>query len=136
MSLHYGDALGYSFLEQCSSPNISSTAPFRGDVTFKIEHSEDTYIVPKMSYISAQIQVVQTREDGSAHCLEPIINAGTRAAPTAISVPYICPCPGSALFQNSMTNIKATTISNFMYAGSVNTLYRMLYETKAEQNLQ
>ena len=40
-----------------------------------------------------------TREDGSQHPLEPIINGGTRFAPTAISVPYLCNNPAGAFYK-------------------------------------
>ena len=74
-----------------------------------------------------------TREDGSQHPLEPIINDGTHLAPTVISVPYLCNNPAGAFFQNMTNYLKGEQITNFQYAQSATTLYRMLYETKEEQ---
>ena len=74
-----------------------------------------------------------TLEDGLQHPLEPIINDGTHLAPTAISVPYLCNNPAGAFFQNMTNYLKGEQITNFQYAQSATTLYRMLYETKEEQ---
>ena len=85
MSLYYGTAYGYDMLEMAASPCISASTTFGGDITFPINQpGNNAYIVGKQSYISAQLK----REDGSYHPLELIINSGTRAAPTAVSVPY------------------------------------------------
>ena len=114
MSLHHGsDCIGYDMLEIPSNPSISSSVTFNGDITFSIQQpGEECFIVPKMSYISAQIQIIQTREGyasnngnigpntNGTYTLEPIINLGSRLATTACSVPFITQVPGLALFQN------------------------------------
>ena len=74
-----------------------------------------------------------TREDGSQHSLEPIINDSPRVTPAMISVPYLCNNPAGALFQNMTCYVKGEQIINFQYAQSDTTLYRMLYETKEKQ---
>ena len=103
MSLHYGsDCIGYDMLEIPSNPSISSSVTFNGDITFSIQQpGEECFIVPKKSYISAQIQIIQTREGYASNngnigpntngtcTLEPIINLGSRLSPTAVSVPFI-----------------------------------------------
>ena len=100
MSLYYGTAYGYDMLEMAASPCISSSTTFGGDITFPINQpGNNVYIVGKQSYISAQLYIVMTREDGTQYPLEPIINAGTRATPTAISVPYLCNNPAGAFFK-------------------------------------
>ena len=107
MSINYGVPYGYDMLEVSSSPAISKSVTFSGDINFHIQQpSENVYIVGKQSYISVGLQIVMTREDNSEHPLEPIINAGTRAVPTAVSIPYICPNPAGALFQNVSCSIK------------------------------
>ena len=66
MSLYYGTAYGYDMLEMVCSPCISSSVDFSGDVTFSINQpGNNTYIVGKQSYISAQLNIVLTREDGT-----------------------------------------------------------------------
>ena len=80
-----------------------------------------------------QLQITMTRDENVAGLLMPIVNTGTRVVPTAISVPYICPNPAGALFQNISCYVKGTQISNFQYAQPTNTLYRMLYESAEEQ---
>jgi len=112
---------------------VNGSNPLQGDVTFNVSHDSQTYIVPKLSYISAQIQIVMTREDGSQHPLERIINTGTRANRTCGSVPYLAPNVGHCLWENSTTNLKSSTIINYQNTGSNHTLYRMLYESKSEQ---
>ena len=74
-----------------------------------------------------------TREDSSVHPLEPIINSGTRALPTAISIPYICPNPCAALFQTISCTINNNESSNYQQAAQTNTLYKMLYESELEE---
>jgi len=98
-----------------------------------------------MSYISVQVQIIQTREGYASnngnigpnttgtYTLEPIVNLGSRLVPTAVSVPYLTQAPGLALFQNVTCNIKGQTITNFQNAQSVNALYKMLYESQLEQ---
>ena len=49
------------------------------------------------------------REDGTAHTLEPIINTGTRAQPTAISVPNIRQNPSTAFFSECFMLFEKTT---------------------------
>ena len=45
-------------------------------------------------YLTAQLQIVQVREDGVTMTpLEPIINTGVRAHPTAISIPHLTQNP-------------------------------------------
>ena len=78
MSVYYGTAYGYDMLELTSTPCISQSVQFQGDITFPINQpGNNAYIVGKQSYLSAQLNIVMTREDGSQHHLELIINAGT-----------------------------------------------------------
>ena len=99
MSLYYGTAYEYDMLEMVGSPCIGSSTSFSGDITFPINQpGNNVYTVGKQSYFSAQLNIVMTREDGSQHPLEPNINNGTRLAPTAISVPYLCNNPAGAFF--------------------------------------
>ena len=95
MSLHYGAPYGYDMVEFPSYPSISESTNFASNTfKFTIEQEPDVCFVGKNSYIALQLNIVQTREDSSQHPLEPIINAGTRADPTTISVPYLCNNPG------------------------------------------
>ena len=118
-------------LELPCSPAISRASNFTGDVTFTIQqYGDKVFIVPKMTYISVQLEIIQTRAAGDYHTLEPIINTGTRAIPTAVSVPYLCNNPAMALFQNVSCFLGSKNITNYQNAPTVNTLYRMLYESK------
>ena len=70
MSLYYGTAYGYDMLEMVASPCIGSSTTFGGDITFPINQpANGVYIVGKQSYISAQLNIVMTREDGSQYPL-------------------------------------------------------------------
>ena len=137
----YGVPCSYSMLEIPSTPSINNAATFSGDIRFTINQpSQNCYIVGKSSYISIQLQISQVRETGlPAVTLEPIINLSTanpvtRATGSQISVPYLCPAPCSALFQNLSCYVKGEQISNHQNAQSVIPLYRMLYEGADEQN--
>ena len=130
----YATPYSFTMLEIPCNPAVSSSVSFTGDMTFTIQQPGDKcFIVPKMSYISVQLQIMQTREDSSVHCLEPIINTGTRAIPTAVSVPYLCQNPAMSLFQNVSCYAGSKQISNYQNASTVNTVYRMMYETEQEQ---
>ena len=66
MSLYYGTAYGYDMLELVASPCISASTIFGGDITFPINQpGNNVYIAGKQSYISAQLNIVMTREDCS-----------------------------------------------------------------------
>ena len=125
------------FLDVPSDPSISSSTAFSGDITFTIQQpSNECYIIGKQSYFSIGLQIVQVREDSTLHTLEPIINVGAvnaRTAPQILSVPYLTQNVAGALFQNINCNLKGEQISSFQYAGQVNTLYKMMYESDAEQ---
>ena len=123
---------GNDFFEISPSPAISTSANFNNDIKFNIEQPTSAYISGKNSYISIGLQIVMTREDGTSHTLEPIINTGTRAIPTAISIPYLTQNPCAALFQNISCNVNNNDLTNFQQAPQTNTLYRMLYESDSE----
>ena len=48
-------------------------------------------------------------------------------------MPYLSNNPGGVLFDTIKCNFRTNQIINLQNAGSVNTMYRMLYETKSEQ---
>ena len=64
---------------------------FNTNIKFSIPQKGDNmYYVGKKSYMSVQLRIIQTRDDGlTSYNLEPIINTGTRAIPTTISIPFI-----------------------------------------------
>ena len=107
---------GYDFLEISTTPNISSSSNFNNDIKVSIEQPVSAYISGKNTYAEVTVQIVMTREDSTVHPLEPIINSGTRALPTAISIPYICPNPCAALFQNISCTINNNESSNYQQA--------------------
>ena len=136
MALSYGIPYGFDFLEVPSNPSVSPSLKVDGqNIRFTFDHSQNECIVGKNSYLSIQLQIVQTREDGSLHCLEPIINSGTRTAPTNVSVPYLCNNPGGSIFNTVKCIVKVNEVSSInSYAASVNTIYRTLYESRQEQD--
>jgi hypothetical protein len=84
--------------------------------------------------MSIQFKIMQTRDDGLlAYNLEPIINAGTRVALTAISIPFITNNHVVSRFDSLSTDLNNVNISNNQFLQPSNTLYRILYESKEEQ---
>jgi len=75
-----------------------------------------------------------TDENGAIGTLKPIVNIGTRAAPTTISIPFINSNPMPALFSAISCEIGTQTISMTQNAASINTLYKTLYESANEQS--
>ena len=73
-----------------SSPSVSSSTNIGGNnIKFTIEQGEDIVYNGKNCYLTAQLQIVQVREDGVTMTpFEPIINTGVRAHPSAISIPH------------------------------------------------
>ena len=139
MALSYGSAIGYDMLEVPCNPCISGSVNVSGHLTFTIDQpGENCYIVGKQSYISLQMLIQMVRENGvteTSTLLMPIVNSGTRMAPLALGIPYTCPNPAGALFQNVSCYIKGTQKSNHQYAQATNTLYRMLYESQESSKL-
>ena len=130
-------AVPYSkdMLELTTTPTISRSVTFTGSVTANIaQPSNECRIIGKESYASIELNIQMIREDGTIHCLEPIINAGSRVKPTTISIPHLCQNPAGALFQSVSCYVKGEQVSNYQYAPQVTTLYKMLYETKREQD--
>lgn len=134
MAVPFNSPYGWSMLEIPSSPSVYSSTNLGGtNVIFTIEGSDNVVYKGKNSYISIQLQIVQTRENGVTNKpLEPIINTGTRAAPTAISVPYLCPNPAAVFFDTIKANSKGVEVCNFQFGAYVNTLYRTCFESKLE----
>ena len=61
-----------------------------------------------------RVSIIQTIESGVTNIngpLSPIINTGTRAAPTIIWIPYLSPNPGICFFNNASCSVGTTMIS-------------------------
>ena len=80
-SIPYSAVYGWDLLEVPSNPSVSSSTNIGGNnIKFVIEQGEDIVYNGKNCYLTAQLQIVQVREDGTTMTpLEPIINTGTRA---------------------------------------------------------
>ena len=135
MSVPYNSVYGWDMLEVPSIPCVSSSTNMGGNnIKFTIEQPEDIVYNGKNSYLTVQLQIVQVREDGTTtKPLEPIINSGTRIKPTGISIPHLTQNPLGSIFDTIKLVISATDVNNYQYAGTTNTLYRMLFESKLEQ---
>ena len=84
--------------------------------------------------MSVQLRIIQTRDDGlTSFILEPIINTGTRLIPTAISIPFINNNPVVSLFDSLSTSMNDVSFSDIQFLQPSNTLYRIMYESKQEQ---
>ena len=137
MSIPYNAVYGSDFLEIPSIPTVSSSSSKNiggTNVKFTIEQPEDIAYNGKNSYLTCQLQIVQVRPDGSLHTLEPIVNQSSYALPGVISVPHLCSNPGGAIFDTIKCVISSTDVNNFQFAGTTSTLYRMLLESKLEQD--
>ena len=123
---------GYDYMRVRSNTFLSYTG-FNGDIEFNVNASEsERWISTKHSYLSARLRIVMTNEAGVAGALQPIVNAGTRLVPTTICIPNISPNPAGCLFGAVSTDIKEENVSLNQNIGQCNTLYRTLYESKAE----
>ena len=123
---------GYDYMRVRSNTFVSYTG-FNGDIEFNVNASEsERWISTKNSYLSARLRIVMTNEAGVAGTLQPILNSGTRIAPTKVSIPYISPNPAGCLFGAVSCDIKEENVSLNQNIGQCNTLYRTLYESKAE----
>ena len=123
-----------------SAQRIKSTQPvvignFNSEYVFDMMSESDEYISIKNSYMSVNMQIFQVSETGQQtdERLQPIINAGSRSAPSNVSIPYINPNPIANLWQTVTADIAGQTVCNIQNVAPVNTLYRMLFESKQEQ---
>ena len=82
-SIPYSAVYGWDLLEVPSCPSVRYSTNIGGNnIKFTIEQGEDIVYNGKNCYLTAQLQIVQVREDGTTMTpLEPIINTGTRAHP-------------------------------------------------------
>ena len=134
-SIPYSAVYGWDLVEIPSNPSVSSSTNLGGNnIKFVIEQGEDIVYNGKNCYLTAQLQIVQVREDGTMTTLEPIISSGTRATPTGISIPHLTQNPLGSILDTMKLVIGSTDVNNYQYAASASTLYRMLFESKLEQD--
>ena len=131
---------GYSYV-RCKSNQTVNYDSFNGDIEFQIpNHESEEYINPLACYVSVKLRIVQTDEAGvgaggqTNGLLAPIINTGTRAAPTLLSIPYINPNPVANLFTAVSCDVAGNNVSLNQNIAPLNTLYRTLYESRVEQD--
>ena len=136
MSIPYNAVYGWDLVEVPSNPSVSSSTNLGGNnIKFVIEQGEDIVYNGKNCYLTAQLQIVQVREDGvTMRPLEPIINSGNRALPTGISIPHLTQNPLGAILDTMKLVIGTNDVNNYQYASSASTLYRTLFESKLEQD--
>ena len=79
-----------------------------------------------------KLNITMTDENGNAGPLRPIINTGTRAAPTNISIPYLSVNPAICFWNNGICNVDTKQLSLIPEIQQTNTLYRMIFESVAE----
>jgi hypothetical protein len=115
-----------------SNSNNISYAGFNGDISYSYENPKGYSSSPKQTYLMVKLNIVQTDENGGGHPLMPIVNAGTRAVPTAVSIPFLNNNFIAGLFSNLAVSINDKPISLVQNIGSVSTLFRSLYESKQE----
>ena len=107
---------------------------FTGDISFSFTPEAEKWISPKNTFITIQLRITMTDDLGNIGTLKPIINIGTRAAPTVVSIPFINSNPVPALFSAISCEIGNQLISMTQNVASVNTLYKTLYESANEQS--
>ena len=125
---------GYSLSRVKSNQTVNYDS-FNGDIEFNIQNDEaEEWISTKNSFMTVKLRIVQTDEGGNSGLLQPIINTGTRAAPTAVSIPFLNANPVANLFTAVSCDVKGNNVSLNQNIAPVNTLYRTLYESKSEQD--
>ena len=88
----------------------------------------------KKCYITAQLQIVQVREDGVTMTpLMTIIITGTMVHPSALSIPHLTQNPLGAILDTTKLFIDTNDVNNYQYDDGSSTLYRSLFESKLEQ---
>ena len=119
---------GFAFKEYFSNSTMNGQG-MPTEISFKIPQNADP-LIGKNHYMSIRADIQQIDECGNSTRLQPIINAGTRAAPTSLSFPYIASNPMMALFNSGLCMAGSTTITNLQDMQLTNTVYRALYESK------
>ena len=130
MALTYGLQYGIDVLEIPSVPSISQAVNFGGNnIKFTIDQSENDCYIGKNCYGSIALQITQLDGSGLPHPLCPFQNAGG-----SLSVPYLNNNPAMCLFETIRTLLRGQEVASYNYAGSVNTIYRTMFESKPEQD--
>ena len=134
-SIPYSAVYGWDLVEIPSNPSVSSSTNIGGNnIKFTIEQGEDIVDNGKNCYLTAQLQIVQGREDGVTMTpLEPMINTGTPAHTSAISIPHLTQNPLGAILDTMKLGIDTNDVNNYQYAGSASTLFITLFESNLEQ---
>ena len=110
-SIPYKAVYGWDMLEVPSNPSVSSSTNIGGNnIKFTIEQGEDIVYNGKNCYLTVQLQIVQVREDLNMTPLEPIINTGTRAHPSAISIPHLTQNPLGAILDTMKLGIDTNDV--------------------------
>jgi hypothetical protein len=135
-AIPYDAPYGWDVIECPSIPSVSSSTVLGGNnIRFSIEQGSELYVYNgKNSTIGLQLQIVMVDENGDQRTLQPIINTGTREEPTCISIPHLCPNPAGAIIDTAKAVLKGVEFNNIQYASTASTMYRMLYESKLEQD--
>ena len=123
--------IGYGFDEILSSPQLTGSR-LPTEITFPIPQTPQKWIIGKNSYISIKLNITMTDEAGVVGPLRPIVNDGTRIAPTAISIPFLSVNPAICFFNNAICNVDTKQISLIPELQQTNTLYRLLFESTTE----
>ena len=128
---------GYEVTKIKSNQTINYDS-FSGDILYSFTNEAEKWISPKNTSLTVQLRICMTDETAGAGVhpgtLKPIINAGSRAGPTQVSIPYINNNPVPCLFSSLACEIGNQTISMNQNVPSINTMYKTLYESQNEQN--
>ena len=133
---------GFSYQRVKSSQNFQ-LGNFQGEYQFDFMSESEEWISMKNCYISLIVDVIHCNEGGYSanayqNVLQPIVNVSsatpkTRITATQISIPYLNQNPLVNFFQMISCDIAGENITYQTNVAAVNTLYRTLYESRAEQ---
>ena len=128
---------GFDYV-RCRSNGSVNYDSFNGDIEFHLNSSEsERWISTKNSYLAIRLRIIQSDETGTIGTLSPIVNTctgSTKSTATKVSIPYIAPNPCASLFTAVSCDIGDQNISLNQNIAQGNTLYRILYESRLEQD--
>lgn len=116
---------GIDYYEVPSNPSVSY-GNFQNEIYFPFTTPSESWVVPRMSYISLKLRIVYC----GASAATALLNSATGSSNNYKCLFYLCNNIVGGLFRSARVLIDGTEISNIQDYGSASTLYNMCFSNQ------